>query len=201
MVHNIGSNNPSRQVLNFTYDANNTTSASQEVLLDRGVVVNEQDRLLPIANVGRIMKQILPPNAKISKEAKETMQECVSEFISFVTGEASDHCRKEKRKTVNGDDVCWAMLNLGFDDYAEPLKRYLHKIREFDNERANQNNKGGSSSSNEEMIKDNNNYLPNPHQENSSNYRSEGKQVPRKAIVSTSPNLFKFAVIDKRNRF
>ncbi|KAI6684004.1 hypothetical protein NL676_029917 [Syzygium grande] len=43
--------------------------------------IKEQDRLLPIANVGRIMKQILPPNAKVSKEAKETMQECVSEFI------------------------------------------------------------------------------------------------------------------------
>ncbi|XP_072077708.1 nuclear transcription factor Y subunit B-8-like [Arachis hypogaea] len=85
-------------------------------------VIKEQDRLLPIANVGRIMKQILPTNAKISKEAKETMQECVSEFISFVTGEASDKCHKEKRKTVNGDDICWALATLGFDDYAEPLK-------------------------------------------------------------------------------
>ncbi|KAJ0512764.1 putative transcription factor Hap3/NF-YB family [Helianthus annuus] len=133
MVHNIGSNS-GREVINFSYNASTNIAASQQ----DPDVINEQDRLLPIANVGRIMKQILPPNAKISKEAKETMQECVSEFISFVTGEASDHCRKEKRKTVNGDDVCWAMLNLGFDDYAEPLKRYLHKIRELDSERANQ---------------------------------------------------------------
>nr|GMD13848.1 nuclear transcription factor Y subunit B-5 [Ipomoea batatas]GMD23585.1 nuclear transcription factor Y subunit B-5 [Ipomoea batatas] len=101
-------------------------------------VMKEQDRLLPIANVGRIMKKILPPNAKISKEAKLTMQECVSEFISFVTGEASDKCQKEKRKTVNGDDVCWALGSLGFDDYAAPLKRYLHRYREMEGERANQ---------------------------------------------------------------
>ncbi|KAM3326318.1 nuclear transcription factor Y subunit B-5 [Capsicum chacoense] len=101
--------------------------------------IKEQDRLLPIANVGRIMKHILPQNAKISKEAKETMQECVSEFISFVTGEASDKCHKEKRKTVNGDDICWALGNLGFDDYAEPLKRYLHRYRELEGEKANQN--------------------------------------------------------------
>ncbi|KAG4180398.1 hypothetical protein ERO13_A10G163100v2 [Gossypium hirsutum] len=87
----------------------------------------EQDRLLPIANVGRIMKQMLPPNAKISKEAKETMQECVSEFISFVTSEASDKCRKERRKTINGEDICWALATLGFDDYAAPLRRYLNK--------------------------------------------------------------------------
>ncbi|KAK4355693.1 hypothetical protein RND71_024664 [Anisodus tanguticus] len=83
---------------------------------ERGI--NEQDRLLSIANVGRIMNQILPQNAKISKEAKETMQECVSEFISFVTGEASDKCHKEKRKTLNADDICWALGSLGFNDYA-----------------------------------------------------------------------------------
>ncbi|CAL5423625.1 unnamed protein product [Camellia sinensis] len=102
-------------------------------------VIKEQDRLLPIANVGRIMKQLLPPHAKISKEAKETMQECASEFISFVTGEASDKCHKEKRKTVNGDDICWALGSLGFDDYAKPLKRYLNRYRELEGERGNQN--------------------------------------------------------------
>ncbi|XP_059278014.1 nuclear transcription factor Y subunit B-5-like [Lycium ferocissimum] len=105
---------------------------------DEGVSSREQDRLLPIANVGRIMKQILPPNAKISKEAKETMQECVSEFIGFVTGEASDKCRKERRKTVNGDDVCWALGTLGFDDYSGALRRYLHRYREIEGEKVNQ---------------------------------------------------------------
>uniref|UniRef100_A0AB38ZMJ3 NF-YB5 n=1 Tax=Helianthus tuberosus TaxID=4233 RepID=A0AB38ZMJ3_HELTU len=97
------------------------------------------------------MKQILPHNAKISKEAKETMQECASEFISFVTGEASEKCKKERRKTVNGDDVCWAMGTLGFDDYAPPLKRYLDRYREVEGDRsgASQRNEdeGGPSSS------------------------------------------------------
>jgi hypothetical protein len=49
--------------------------------------VREQDRFLPIANISRIMKKALPPNAKIAKDAKETVQECVSEFISFITSE------------------------------------------------------------------------------------------------------------------
>ncbi|XP_030551449.1 nuclear transcription factor Y subunit B-5-like [Rhodamnia argentea] len=100
--------------------------------------IKEQDRLLPIANLGRIMKQTLPPNAKISKEAKETMQECVSEFIGFVTSEASEKCRKERRKTVNGDDICCAMETLGFDNYAGPLRRYLHRYRELEGDKANQ---------------------------------------------------------------
>ncbi|KAF3794177.1 Nuclear transcription factor Y subunit B-3 [Nymphaea thermarum] len=95
----------------------------------------EQDRFLPIANVSRIMKKSLPANAKISKEAKETVQECVSEFISFITGEASDKCLKEKRKTINGDDLLWAMGSLGFEDYVIPLKAYLNKYRESEGEK------------------------------------------------------------------
>jgi histone H3/H4 len=50
-------------------------------------VLKEQDRVLPIANVARIMKQAVPSSAKVAKDAKETVQECVSEFIAFVTSE------------------------------------------------------------------------------------------------------------------
>ncbi|XP_010527095.1 PREDICTED: nuclear transcription factor Y subunit B-7 [Tarenaya hassleriana] len=97
----------------------------------------EQDRFLPIANVGRIMKKVLPGNGKISKDAKETVQECVSEFISFITGEASDKCQREKRKTINGDDIIWAITTLGFEDYVTPLKIYLCKYRDTEGEKVN----------------------------------------------------------------
>ncbi len=102
--------------------------------------VREQDRFLPVANISRIMKRALPSNAKVAKDAKDAVQECVSEFISFVTSEgasrarrqpaASDKCLQEKRKTINGDDLLWAMSTLGFDRYVEPLKIYLAKYRE-----------------------------------------------------------------------
>ncbi|KAI0594296.1 histone-fold-containing protein [Biscogniauxia sp. FL1348] len=82
------------------------------------------------APVARIMKLALPENAKIAKEAKECMQECVSEFISFITSEASEKCHQEKRKTVNGEDILFAMTSLGFENYAEALKIYLSKYRE-----------------------------------------------------------------------
>ncbi|KQJ95195.1 nuclear transcription factor Y subunit B-3 [Brachypodium distachyon] len=106
----------------------------------------EQDRFLPIANVSRIMKRSLPANAKISKEAKETVQECVSEFISFVTGEASDKCQREKRKTINGDDLLWAMTTLGFEAYVAPLKAYLGRYREAEGEKAASVQGGGCAS-------------------------------------------------------
>uniref|UniRef100_A0A3B3CCK8 Nuclear transcription factor Y subunit beta n=1 Tax=Oryzias melastigma TaxID=30732 RepID=A0A3B3CCK8_ORYME len=90
----------------------------------------EQDIYLPIANVARIMKNAVPQTGKIAKDAKECVQECVSEFISFITSEASERCHQEKRKTINGEDILFAMSTLGFDMYVDPLKLYLQKFRE-----------------------------------------------------------------------
>ncbi|XP_054716675.1 nuclear transcription factor Y subunit beta-like [Uloborus diversus] len=95
-----------------------------------GEPLREQDRFLPIANVARIMKNAIPKSGKIAKDAKECVQECVSEFVSFITSEASDRCHQEKRKTINGEDILFAMSTLGFDNYVEPLKLYLQKYRE-----------------------------------------------------------------------
>lgn len=96
----------------------------------REVEIREQDRYLPVANIARIMKKLLPVSTKVGKDAKESIQGCVSEFISFITSEASDKCQQEKRKTINGDDLLWAMGSLGFEKYVEPLKVYLAKYRE-----------------------------------------------------------------------
>ena len=32
---------------------------------------------------------------------------------------ASDKCQRERRKTITGDDLLWAMGHLGFDEYME----------------------------------------------------------------------------------
>ncbi|KAI9891024.1 MAG: hypothetical protein M1814_003375 [Vezdaea aestivalis] len=98
------------------------------------------------APVARIMKTALPDNAKIAKEAKECMQECVSEFISFITSEASEKCHQEKRKTVNGEDILFAMTSLGFENYAEALKIYLTKFRETQSARGDAQAQSGPNS-------------------------------------------------------
>ncbi|XP_052866575.1 uncharacterized protein LOC128272746 [Anopheles cruzii] len=101
-----------------------------ENLLKVGSPLREQDRFLPIANITKIMKRGIPESGKIAKDARECIQECVSEFISFITSEASDRCHMEKRKTINGEDVLCAMYSLGFENYTEPLKVFLSKYRE-----------------------------------------------------------------------
>lgn len=69
-------------------------------------VIQDQDRFLPIgeydnlisrdqnnlANVARIMKRVVPPSGKLSKESKECVQECVTELIQFIVAEASERC-------------------------------------------------------------------------------------------------------------
>lgn len=90
----------------------------------------ECDRHLPEANIARIIKKHLPKDLKLAKEAKTTFQECVSEFICFITCEACDKCNKEQRKTINGDDILYSMNILGFDHYVPILKEYLDKYRE-----------------------------------------------------------------------
>ncbi|KAI0312597.1 histone-fold-containing protein [Amylostereum chailletii] len=104
----------------------------------------EQDRYLPIANVSRIMKNAVPPTAKIAKDAKECVQECVSEFISFITSEAAEKCQLEKRKTIGGEDILYAMVSLGFENYAETLKIHLAKLRQHQTNNAG-TGKGGES--------------------------------------------------------
>jgi len=76
------------------------------------------------------MKGAVPPTAKIAKDAKECVQECVSEFISFITSESAEWCQMEKRKTIGGEDILYAMGSLGFENYAETLKIHLAKLRQ-----------------------------------------------------------------------
>ncbi|TMS37651.1 hypothetical protein L596_004539 [Steinernema carpocapsae] len=111
-------------------EAENDDDPTDEPSLKKQKMILEQERFLPIANISRIMKRNLPSNGKLSKEAKECIQESVSEFISFLASEASDNCAEEKRKTITAEDLLNALRNLGFDNYYDPLKEYLRKYRE-----------------------------------------------------------------------
>ena len=92
--------------------------------------LNEYDNYLPLANIGRIIKNNLPKDVKLSKSSKETFQECVSEFISFITSEANDKCILEKRKIIKGEDIIYALNNLGFEKYCPILEIYLKKYKQ-----------------------------------------------------------------------
>jgi nuclear transcription Y subunit beta len=104
------------------------TNGHQDVA-DKDQLENDEENL-PISNISKIMKKYLDSNMKISKEAKEVVEECVTEFICFITSEASDKCKKEKRKTINGEDILTVMKHLGFDNYVVILQVHFYKYRE-----------------------------------------------------------------------
>ena len=58
------------------------------------------------------------------------MDECVTEFICFVTSEASEKCKRERKKTINGDDILTVMNLLGFENYVVLMKVYSHKYKQ-----------------------------------------------------------------------
>jgi hypothetical protein len=51
-------------------------------------------------------------------------------FANNQCSSASEKCQQEKRKTVNGEDILFAMTSLGFENYGEALKIYLARYRE-----------------------------------------------------------------------
>jgi len=81
-------------------------------MADAGVDLTEDTKLLPIANIARIMKKALPLQAKMSKEAKLVVQEAVTALISLVVCEASDRTTIDERRTISGDDGTFTLLLL-----------------------------------------------------------------------------------------
>ena len=79
------------------------------------------EEYLPISNIYKIMKSVLEKKIKISKESKTLVEECVTEFICFITSEAAEKCKKEERKTVTSEDLLTVMKHLGFDNYVAIL--------------------------------------------------------------------------------
>ena len=120
--------------------------------------ITDYDNYLPLANIGRIIKNNLPKDVKLSKSSKETLQECVSEFISFITSEANDKCNIEKRKIIKGEDIIYALNNLGFEKYCPILELYLDKYKQSqsnncnDEENKNENENGNEKENEEEKL-------------------------------------------------
>ena len=86
------------------------------------------DLFLPIAIIGRLMKEPLPDEMKVTKRAKLCVQECATEFIMFLMSEAADICKESDRHRVTGNDVIEAMLRLGLDDYHDVLAPFLESL-------------------------------------------------------------------------
>jgi len=92
-------------------------------------LAGNEKKLLPVANIGRIMKRALPDNVKVTKEAKTACRIAVSEFIGLVTAEASDRMVVDSRRTITGTDLLDALRALGYIEYMQDLEPLISTLR------------------------------------------------------------------------
>lgn len=83
----------------------------------------DDDLMLPKATVVKAIKQRLPENMKIAHESSEMIMECCNNFIHIITSTANEISEKDKRSTIQPEDVLQAVKELGFDSYVEPLEK------------------------------------------------------------------------------
>lgn len=85
---------------------------------------------LPMANLVRLMRQVIPKGVKISSRAKDLTHDCAIEFVGFLAGEASELARAQHRRTISPEDFTRSLQALGFDDYVRPMSTYISRYRE-----------------------------------------------------------------------
>ncbi|KDO29108.1 hypothetical protein SPRG_06164 [Saprolegnia parasitica CBS 223.65] len=95
---------------------------------------------IPVRSINKVMKAALPKESKIkiAEDAKELMQECVTEFLLYLTSETRDQAIVNKRgkTTLTGSDALRALYNLGFTPYGDILGLYNDKIKVIQEEAA-----------------------------------------------------------------
>jgi len=71
-----------------------------------------EDLNLPASVVTKIIKEALPPNVKVSKEANAAVAKAASVFVLYATSCANNVAVKSNRKTLLGSDVITAMKDM-----------------------------------------------------------------------------------------
>ncbi|XP_058728508.1 nuclear transcription factor Y subunit B-1-like [Vicia villosa] len=142
------SDNETTNIENANNNINNNIGTGIENQQLQGTI--DEETHMPIKNVTRIMQRAIPPNRRISKGAKESIQLCVTEFMNIVTSEANERCKAESRQIISGEDLIWAMDRLGFEDYVGPLllyhQKYLNHEAQLDSMRLYKDMSGASGS-------------------------------------------------------
>lgn len=84
-----------------------------------------EDLNLPNSSVQKIIKEAIPDNVNVGKDARSALSRAASVFILYVTSQASKEAQKVNRKSLLGQDVITALEELEFEDFVEPLQELL----------------------------------------------------------------------------
>jgi len=82
-----------------------------------------EDLNLPLAVVSRIIKESIPDDINVSKEARQAISKAASVFVLYATSCANNFALKGKRKTLAANDIFQAMGEMEFERFVPELKK------------------------------------------------------------------------------
>ncbi|XP_056697644.1 protein Dr1 homolog isoform X3 [Spinacia oleracea] len=69
----------------------------------------KEDASLPKATMTKIIKEMLPPDVRVARDAQDLLIECCVEFINLVSSESNDVCNREEKRTIAPEHVLKAL--------------------------------------------------------------------------------------------
>ncbi|MCD9645331.1 Down-regulator of transcription 1 [Datura stramonium] len=98
----------------------------------------KEDASLPKATMTKIIKEMLPPDVRVARDAQDLLIECCVEFINLISSESNEVCSREDKRTIAPEHVLKALEVLGFGEYIEEVYAAYeqHKLETVDTVRA-----------------------------------------------------------------
>ena len=84
-------------------------------------MADDGELMLPKATVVKAIKERVPTTMKMANESTEMILECCNSLIHIITSTANEISEKNKRTTIQPEDVIQSMQELGFEAYVGPL--------------------------------------------------------------------------------
>ncbi|KAI7986674.1 hypothetical protein LOK49_LG14G00308 [Camellia lanceoleosa] len=81
----------------------------------------KEDASLPKATMTKIIKEMLPPDVRVARDAQDLLIECCVEFINLISSESNEVCSREEKRTIAPEHVLKALEVLGFGEYIEEV--------------------------------------------------------------------------------
>ncbi|CAJ1944310.1 unnamed protein product [Sphenostylis stenocarpa] len=87
---------------------------------------SKEDASLPKATMTKIIKEMLPPDVRVARDAQDLLIECCVE--------SNEVCNKEDKRTIAPEHVLKALQVLGFGEYIEEVQAAYeqHKLEIMD---------------------------------------------------------------------
>ncbi|XP_075228755.1 DNA polymerase epsilon subunit 3 Chrac-14 [Lycorma delicatula] len=94
-----------------------------------------EDLNLPIAVVTRLIREVIPENCNVSKEARTAVAKAASVFVLFLTSTANQNAMLNNRKTINANDVLEGIKRSSFEHFVAPLQDALEGYKKVQKEK------------------------------------------------------------------